>query len=266
MRIKLEMAANTRDLGDLQLHGVHIKQKKLLRSGKLFYTTQNDIRLLENEYQLKRIIDFRNNHEIKHTPDPYFENVHNVHIPILDEHYLNISSTKEKNIHAPDVDYLKATIEEMNFDVESVITQEYIRLISSPYCQHQYKSFLDELLIEVHGATLYHCSAGKDRVGVGTLILGGALGLSKEDIIQDYMETNDHLQGRIDRYTTLCKESGWDELSLSQIPYLTGVSSNYINAVFDWIDEHYGSLNTYLSEALDFDTTKQANLRKIYCE
>lgn len=266
MRIELEMAANTRDLGEISTPTGTIKTKKIIRSGKLFYTTANDIQILQQDYQLQRIIDFRNNHEMKLTPDPYFEGVHVVHIPILDEHYLNITSTKEKNIHAPDVAYLKSTIEEMNGDVQSVLNQEYIRLVSSDYCQKQYRHFLEELCNEVNGSTLYHCSAGKDRVGIATMLFLGALGVSKEDIINDYMETNVYLQKRVERYTNLCKESGWVDDYLSQIPYLTGVSNQYINTAFSWIENHYGTLHNYLLEAIHFDEDQQKQLRKLYIE
>lgn len=266
MRIELEMAANTRDLGGLKTKNGSIKSKKIIRSGKLFYTTTNDINCLEKEYQLRKIIDFRNNHEIKLTPDPFFANVITVHNPILDEHYLNVASTQEKNIHAPDVDYLKSTIEEMNGDVETVLIQEYLRLVSSPVCQTQYKHFLEELLNEVDGSTLYHCSAGKDRVGIATLLFLGALGVSKEDIINDYMETNIYLQKRVERYSNLCRESGWNETYLSQIPFLTGVSINYILTAWKWIEENYGSLSSYLKEAIGFDEAKQILLQQIYTE
>lgn len=266
MRIQLEMCANTRDLGGIITKHGKIKSKKLIRSGKLFYATENDIAILESEYQLKRIIDFRNNHEIKRTPDPIFDYVENIHIPILEEHYLTLANAKEKNIHAPDIEYLKHSIEEMKFDVEAISIKEYPKLLSNPYSKEQYKRFLNVLLNEVHGATLYHCSAGKDRVGVGTVLLLGALGVIKEDIIQDYMNTNIYLQKRINHYIDLCKTAGYDNHYLSQIPSLVGVRLSYIQSIFKTIEEKYPSIEDYLIHELDFDINKQKQLQKIYCE
>ncbi len=40
---------------------------------------------------------------------------------------------------------------------------------------------------------LWHCSAGKDRVGVGTALLLCALGVPKKTIYEDFMKTNMYL-------------------------------------------------------------------------
>lgn len=41
---------------------------------------------------------------------------------------------------------------------------------------------------------LVHCTAGKDRTGVVLAVLLGALGISDEDIIEDYARTREHLE------------------------------------------------------------------------
>ena len=44
---------------------------------------------------------------------------------------------------------------------------------------------------------LWHCSAGKDRVGVGTALLLCALGVPKKTIYEDFMKTNMYLDKEI---------------------------------------------------------------------
>lgn len=267
MRIELEKAANTRDLGGIKTKfGKTIKCKKLLRSGKLYYATNNDIEKLENEYQLRKIIDFRNNHEMKKTPDPMIHDVQYVHIPILEEHYISTANSKDKNIHAPDIDYLKHIIEEMNFDVESFSIREYPKMLSDTYSRNQFKKFLEELLKETKGAILYHCSAGKDRVGIATLLLLGILGVSKEDIIKDYCETNIYLAKRIENYSKLAIKAGLDAKYINQLPALCGVQESYILSAFDYIESHSSSIEEFVQLQLDFDKSKIEQLRKTYCE
>lgn len=46
------------------------------------------------------------------------------------------------------------------------------------------------ILQQEEGAVLWHCSMGKDRVGVGTALLLYALGVPMETIMEDYLRTN----------------------------------------------------------------------------
>lgn len=54
-------------------------------------------------------------------------------------------------------------------------------------------------IAEESGATVIHCSAGKDRTGVVAASLLAVLGASDEDIAADYARTGDVLDGVIGR-------------------------------------------------------------------
>ena len=47
----------------------------------------------------------------------------------------------------------------------------YIPLVSDEFSLTNYRHFLDILKENKEGCVLYHCSAGKDRVGVGTMLI-----------------------------------------------------------------------------------------------
>ena len=66
----------------------------------------------------------------------------------------------------------------------------YIPLVSDEFCLIGYRRFLEILKDNKNGAVLYHCSAGKDRVGVGTMLFLSILGVSKEDLFRDYLFSN----------------------------------------------------------------------------
>ena len=60
-KIYLEGADNTRDLGGLKTtEGAVIKDKQLIRSNRLSRITQKDKILLETEYHLQKILEFKN--------------------------------------------------------------------------------------------------------------------------------------------------------------------------------------------------------------
>jgi protein-tyrosine phosphatase len=260
-----EKLSNTRDLGGIKTkNNKVIKSCKLIRSGRLFFATENDIDKLVNVYHLKRIIDFRNKSEVLLTPDPVIDNVINIACPLQKER-TNIDSN-EKKVHKIDIDYIKHSIQKMDFDVEDKITNDYLCLLESEYSINQLRHFFKLLLIEVNGATLYHCSAGKDRVGISTVLLLGILGVDENTLRLDYLKTNTYLQWRLDNYSNLAKEKGIDEKYLLQLPALVGVKESYIDSILEYINENYDSITNYATEILQLSLDDIEKLRSIYLE
>ena len=71
IRIPLTAIPNARDLGGYKtIEGKTIKYKKLIRSGTLGALTNEDIRILVEEYDLKTIVDLRTMVERSQNPDP----------------------------------------------------------------------------------------------------------------------------------------------------------------------------------------------------
>ena len=59
-RIPLEGMLNTRDLGGYRTgENAVIKKKRVIRSGGLFEATKKDLQVLQEEYALKQVVDFR---------------------------------------------------------------------------------------------------------------------------------------------------------------------------------------------------------------
>ena len=69
----------------------------------------------------------------------------------------------------------------------------YHQLAYDEYCQSQYAQFFELLTEEREGAILWHCSAGKDRVGIATALLLTFLGFDYETVMQDYLLTNQYV-------------------------------------------------------------------------
>ena len=53
---------------------------------------------------------------------------------------------------------------------------------------------------------LYFCNAGKDRTGVVSALLLAKMGMSKEYIIADYMESKKNLKEILEDYAKQCPE------------------------------------------------------------
>jgi protein-tyrosine phosphatase len=53
-----------------------------------------------------------------------------------------------------------------------------------------YRQLVDLILEDERRPLLFHCSAGKDRTGLGAALILTALGVSREDILTDYVATD----------------------------------------------------------------------------
>lgn len=265
MRIKLEGLLNVRDLGGLTGHeGRKIKFGRIIRSDNLSPATPSDCQRLQ-EYGLKKIVDFRTEKEIEEAPDKEIEGAVWIKNPILKS--LTTGITKEK----PTV---CTTLEEilLSFSMDlgergkKWLADLYIPLVSDEFCLKGYRRFLDILKENKSGSVLYHCSAGKDRVGVGTMLLLSILGVSREDIIKDYLLTNESYADIIERTKCLGRERGVSGEILDTIEPLSGVDISYINSAFNTIDNVHGGLDAFLKNQLCIDQAYIDELRENYLE
>ncbi|MBO5262487.1 MAG: tyrosine-protein phosphatase [Clostridia bacterium] len=265
MKIEFEGMSNARDLGGLVGYGgKRIKTGRVIRSDNLSPATESDAKKLQ-EYGLKRIVDFRTEDEIISSPDREIGGAVWIKNPILKS--LTAGITREK----PKKPLSLAEIL-VNFSCElgrggvSWLASLYIPLVSDEFCLNGYRKFLDELKENKEGAVLYHCSAGKDRVGVGTLIFLSALGVSREDIIKDYLLTNESYAAVIKEAKQLGKEKGIEQEIIDTIEPLSGVDISYITAALDTIDSVHGGMDSFLKNQLGLDENYLNELRENYLE
>lgn len=270
-RILLNGLSNTRDLGGYTtLEGRNIKNKKLIRSGTLMKATANDIKILLEDYHLKTVIDFRTETEVSQCPDPPMQGVTFIRNPILQDKLLGITHESERNGAEPQeknpMDILLDYQELLGQDVEGTIAKLYESLVSDEYAIGQYKNFFDCLLNHEDGAVLWHCTAGKDRVGTGTALLLSALGVDRNVIIEDYMKTNDYLKAENDTLLKKAEAVGLAAGLMDGIAVLGGVSERYISTVFRSMEKQYGTVDEYLQQVMDLNKDKIAQLKRLYLE
>ncbi|NWM39887.1 tyrosine-protein phosphatase, partial [Escherichia coli] len=67
---------------------------------------------------------------------------------------------------------------------------QYRRSITEPFSQNAFKKILETLASQKDGATIFHCSEGKDRTGLTTVFILYLLGVNWETIRQDYLYSN----------------------------------------------------------------------------
>lgn len=123
-------------------------------------------------------------------------------------------------------------------------------------------------LLQADGATLYHCTAGKDRTGLATAMLLSALGVPRETILYDYELSNRYFTGGIATEDGAPNQAAAVQGGLPPEvgAVLMQVDARYLKAVFDRIDQGYGSVEAYLDQRLGVDAADIIRLRALYTE
>lgn len=260
-KIPLENLQNTRDLGGFMTKdGRKVKSHRLIRSGDLKDATENDKKLLVDTYGLNMVIDFRTAQECKDRPDPRIPGVEYIWHPIFEEKASGITREKDE-----ENDFLEDFTQDAlsgNLSAEDRMNMLYLQMVSSPHVRSQYSRFFDMLLSHENGAVLWHCSAGKDRVGMGTSLVLYALGVDKDTIFQDYLMTNEFTKASVQAELAAVKEP---EL-VPSLEVLMTVRRRYIETVYDYLEKTYGTLDKSLEEGFGVTRQKRERLREMYLE
>ena len=272
VRIPLEGICNTRDLGGYKSKdGRVIKPHKLIRSGALACTTEADRQILLAEYQLKTVVDFRTGSERNMKPDPDLTGITYVEHPILEEETMGITREKETCSSNDMIGNVISTLRENGGTPLGYMQNMYQNLITNPFSRKRYAEFFDILLAQEDGAVLWHCTAGKDRVGVATLLLLSALDIPKEQIILDYIKVNEfgkeEVEGLMQRVTdgmdTSTKQA---QETIAAIRLLFTVDRSYAESVFAVMEEECGSTEAFLEQKMGLTPQKRELLKEKYLE
>lgn len=258
-RIKLDTLKNTRDLGGIKTADGHsIRSHMLIRSGQLAGVTEKDFSILKNEYGLKTVIDLRTDAEMLESPDELPEGIGYISLPLLDNSFLGI---------ARDEFSMKSWLNvfrDSDAEPEEIFSDMYQKLVFGERSEKFVRQFFDILLKSEGGSVLWHCSAGKDRVGIMTMLLLGALGADRETITKDYLATEKFLAADIIRGKILAPFVLHNRKLLKCFNVLLGVKREYPDRIFDRIEKEYGSMKKFLSEHFGITEEEIIILRKKY--
>ena len=258
--ISLPGTVNLRDMGGYATSsGGRVRTRCLFRSGHLAYA--NDETLAEvAALNITLVCDFRTDDERHEQPNRYHTN----HSPITE----NLPVWPSKVLGA-DIAAQKMIAGEISFDeaahLQGLNYREFVRDQSDRFAK-----MFAAILADEHTAVLLHCSAGKDRTGIGAAMLHIALGVPTADVVADYMLS---LEGQGARDQTMYHvEKEWNARNGSHEPGCTkddifalfSVNPKKINAALDEMEKVGGSVDGYIRNVLGVDNAAFAELRRRY--
>lgn len=245
---------NFRDLGGLvAANGQKVRTKKILRSGELVQLDETTKTQLATDYDVTLVIDFRRDFEIQERPDDQIPGVQFVNIDILKSARNNASLEDFITIGASD-------------KVDQHMLNIYHDLVMDPNAQAGYAQFLDLVLNNQTGATLFHCFAGKDRTGFGAALILALLNVSEEQIMQDYLKTNEDRKQANDQIIDYYRQQGAKPEALAALAIALYVKKEYLQNSFHLIKSNYQDVFHYAQTQLNFGPEKVQKLQKQFLE
>ena len=258
-KLNFDKLHNTRDLGGMRTtDGYVIKPGCLYRSGHLAGISEDDAEGLSGF--VRTVIDFRTDEERKEQPDREIPGAANIHMSVVDSLTPGISREKGS---------MRDMLKELLFKSEEA--RRYMcglyRALVSDFPISQYRRFF-QILRDAEGGVLWHCTAGKDRAGIASVLVEEALGVGREQIVDDYLATNEYLKEEVQHLAKYIKAQAGtnDERADESIRYLFGAERDYLKSYYEAVDEKYGGFDAFLREGLGVDEIIRKELREKYLD
>ncbi len=244
--VVLQGAANFRDLGGYTTaDGHHVKWGEVYRSADISKLTDSDLKVLKSR-NITYDVDLRGHQEQAQAPDKIN--------PGTD--YILCPAGSDNMNWAKTISTLKGT------QADSLMVSYYS---NTQYLADRYKPFFDKLLNLPQGQSLvYHCSAGKDRTGIGSALFLYSLGVPYDTIMSDYLASNYYRKDVNAQLTAMMVKSM--HLDPEVAKSMSGVKKEYLDATFSAIVKQYGSVDNYLKTQIGLDDEKIALLKKKFLE
>lgn len=247
--IPLQGASNFRDFGGYAtVDGRTVKLGKLFRSDRLSGLTERDFETL-SPHAIRLICDLRRMHEIEMSPTAWPE-------PTRPE-ALNISLLTE--VSGPDVMARVLADPAIRSDPgrsREEMIKLYGRLAREVPAREGYKSIFERLASDDAYPFLVHCSAGKDRTGVVCALIQSVLGVSEEDIKDDFMATTIHYEGAkniADRVPQIMANLDFDDWTIEALAPIFTVEEAYLEGFLDTVNAEHGSIEGFLTGPVGLD-------------
>jgi protein-tyrosine phosphatase len=218
--IPLDGAFNFRDLGGYQSgRGGQLRWRRIFRSDNLSTLTDSDYKVLA-DLSIATVIDLRTKKEVeqgKIRPSAAYS-YH--HLPMADV----LPDTTDTRWSSPE--FVAARYRDMLAEADGCM-RAALSIAADP------RSY----------PLVFHCAAGKDRTGIVAAIILSLTGVSREDIIADYMRT----QPAMERMVASLIQGSPDRARHVEphLPAINGTRPGNISGLLQMIDNEYGSVEEY---------------------
>ncbi|WP_419999672.1 tyrosine-protein phosphatase [Streptomyces boninensis] len=245
---------NFRDVGGLPtVDGRCIAPGRLYRSGHLAHATPEDAAFLAS-LGLHTVFDFRNAADIRlEGPDVELPGVRNLNLPLNDP-----AEGKEFWLMVRNGDLAQLRSILGDGQAAGRMEDSYRAMIRDRNAEH---SRVLHALADDSVPALMHCAAGKDRAGLTVAITLLAVGVERDAIEKDYLESN----AKHRRYKIKRDENAGDGMSpevMDLLSPLFDARASYLAAALEAMTDQWGSTENYLTAGLGLSAETRDRLKE----
>jgi len=244
--VVLAGGSNFRDLGGYPAAGgQHVRWGRIYRSADISQLTEADLLKLQSLH-LSTVCDLRGPIEYQQAPDRLPVGARRVELPAGSE---NVDPRR--------------VLANSRLNADSLMRTSYTNI---SFFKAKYQPLFEQLLAQDDSqALLFHCTAGKDRTGIGAALVLAALGVDKSLILKDYAATDVFWQPAPGRLPAAVRGGGSPEAN-ARARALRAANPAYLSQTFATIEQQYGSVNNYLVQVMELTPAKRAALRSKYLQ
>ena len=269
-------SANLRDLGGLATSdGQQVRAGRLFRSGHLSGLDRAEA-AIQDRLGLRTIIDLRRPSEVADFPTPDLDGVDRLWMSVSPE---DSEFAVAANLLFGEQPERVDTAEDSGFAVAANLLfgnqpeQVDIATMLEGYFRNTVTNRLDGYRPVFEAATdpdrqplLFHCMGGKDRTGFVAGVLLRLLGVGQEEVMADYLLTNEILGDRMARRADqarqrIAQRSGVepdqvDERHLEGVRAMLYTRPSFLQASFDAVTDKFGTWETFRRDGLGIDDAR----------
>ncbi|MCR5202028.1 MAG: tyrosine-protein phosphatase [Lachnospiraceae bacterium] len=279
--LKLTSVGNARQLGGIKLKdGRRVRENSLLRVAEINNISKEDIDTLINIYKLHCIVDFRMSNEVLKRPDPEFPGVRYVNARILDEELMRkLEEDRKREMGGFDMMEIFYSKDGLGNDdrvlkLKNIIdsgfmnNMMYVEFLEKEQGKLGYAEFFRELInCPKDKSVMFHCTQGKDRTGISSMLILSVLGADRDSILDDYILTNEFNSKLIAKEEAILDRVGITGTYKDRIlSMMDRVDITYLENAIDHLEEKYGSVVNYVKEELNVTDAEIEALRDNYIE
>jgi len=228
--IQLIGARNFRDFGGYQTTGGRmVKIGVLFRSDSLHQLSTEDFNRI-SELGIASICDLRRDRERLHAPTNWSDPTTSIyHLPLISNDMENTVNRVTRRSGSFDEELARQTMRDI-----------YRYLVSDDTALFHFRQLFALVGEEANLPVLIHCSGGKDRTGVSCALILWMLGVSRADIVSDYLHSQQLYGDTVDvvkAASQLIEDQDLGEWQYAALKLMFGVQREYIETVFEVLDE-----------------------------
>lgn len=258
--VEVEGVDNFREQGGyLTNTGKTVKWGRFFRGGPLSSLSE-----IENEKEyidglgFNKIFDYRDNGERLNSPDYVPENTELVAIPAF--------SDMEDKINLTALGSMDKVVGRIKTQKNADKIVDGLKSIYAilPFQNTAYKEMFKALDSEDTSIIFQHCSAGKDRTGIGCALLLLALGVDEETVVADYCLSSVYREKLNEKYISALSSLVNNQPAINCFRRILSVEEGFIKTTFDAILSKYNSYEEFFEKEYDITKERLEHWRSIH--